>query len=544
LQRRNFIRLSGASLGSLLIADYIRAEGKKNYSIKLPDAVSILTNDGWHEMKSSAQSSWKYNDAEVKLKQVSNLISVHVLSPTLALKTVKLSWKYPISKTAQLLGDHWERTYGDVQWEPLSQKAKMPWYVIAHDDKETNCFGVKTGCNSICYWETNGDVLSLSMDTKSGGDGVQLKNRTLHAADIITTKNESSENVFATVRRFCKMMCDNPRKVAQPVYGINDWYFAYGHNSAELILQHTSLMAPLITSTSNKPFSVIDEGWAAGEVCEAPNNKFGDMSKLAEQIKQLGMRPGLWTRVLCADQNEKPNLLMPSIKNRNDPKNPFLDPTIEENIERVKNYLITYKHWGYEMVKHDYTTYDIFARWGFEMKDDLTEPNWHFNDNTKTNAEIILNLYKAIREGAGDIYIIGCNTMSHLSAGMFELNRIGDDTSGQEWDRTRKMGVNTLGFRMVQHKTFYEADGDCVGLTNKVPWEKNKQWMQLLAESSAPLFISAQPAAVGEEQKQFIKKSFEAAAKPQPIAEPLDWITNYRPALWKLDGKEVRFDWS
>lgn len=235
---------------------------------------------------------------------------------------------------------------------------------------------------------------------------------------------------------------------------------------------------------------------------------------------------------------------MPSIKDRDDPKNPFLDPTIEENIQRVKEYLITYKHWGYEMVKHDYTTFDVLGRWGFQMKDDITEPNWHFNDNTKTNAEIILNLYRAIREAAGETYIIGCNTVSHLSADLFELNRIGDDTSGQEWSRTRKMGVNALGFRMVQHKTFYQADGDCVGLTDKIPWEKNRQWMQLLAQSSAPLFISAQPEAVGEEQRQFIKKSFAQAAKPQLVAEPLDWLTNLQPSRWKLDGKEVRFDWS
>jgi alpha-galactosidase len=544
MHRRNFIRISGASLGSLLISSYIKAEGRKNHSIKLPDSVSVQTESGWFNLQSTNQNLWKYKDVVVELKSIADLVSVHVQSPATSLKTVKLSWKYPFSKTAQLLGDAWERTYGDVQWKSVDANAKMPWYVIQHDGDSTNCFGVKTGGNTICYWQANADELSLSLDTKSGGDGVQLGNRTLHAADIITTKNEANENVFATARRFCKMMCDKPRTVSQPVYGINDWYFAYGKSSAELILQHTSLMAPLVTSTSNKAFSVIDEGWSEGEVCAAPNKKFGDMAKLADQIKGMGMRPGLWTRVLCADQNEKPNLLMPSIKNRNDPKNPFLDPTIEENIERVKNYLITYKHWGYELVKHDYTTYDILARWGFEMTDDITEPNWHFNDNSKTNAEIILHLYKAIREGAGDTYIIGCNTISHLSAGMFELNRVGDDTSGQEWDRTRKMGVNTLGFRMLQHKTFYEADGDCVGLTNKVPWEKNKQWMQLLAQSSAPLFISAQVDAVGEEQKQFIKKCFAEAAKPQPIAEPIDWLTNLRPSQWKLDGKEVHFDWS
>ncbi|MDR6811495.1 MULTISPECIES: hypothetical protein [unclassified Arcicella] len=114
-----------------------------------------------------------------------------------------------------------------------------------------------------------------------------------------------------------------------------------------------------------------------------------------------------------------------------------------------------------------------------------------------------------LQEASGETYIIGCNTISHLSAGLFELNRIGDDTSGKEWDRTRKMGINTLAFRGVQQGVFYAADGDCVGLTNQVAWEKNKQWMQLVAKSGTPLFISAQPEATGAVQKAFIKESFK-----------------------------------
>ena len=106
------------------------------------------------------------------------------------------------------------------------------------------------------------------------------------------------------------------------------------------------------------------------------------------------------------------------------------------------------------------------------------------------------------------------------------------------------MGVNTMGFRMVQNESFYAVDGDCVGLTTSIPWAKNKQWMQLLAQSSAPLFISAQPDAVGSEQKEFIKQCFADASKEQPVGEPLDWLTNPFPAKWKLDNKIVEFDWS
>jgi alpha-galactosidase len=196
------------------------------------------------------------------------------------------------------------------------------------------------------------------------------------------------------------------------------------------------------------------------------------------------------------------------------------------------------------MVKHDYSTYDIFGKWGFQMEQDVTTPGWRFRDNTRTTAEIILGLYEAIREAGGDMYLIGCNTLSHLSAGLFELSRVGDDTSGKEWARTRKMGINTLGFRMIQHDLFYAADGDCVAVTKDVPWDKTVQWMQLVAGAGTPLFISAQPEVVGPAQRAAIRECFATAARPLPAGEPLDWLTNPQPARWKLDGKIREFDWS
>ncbi len=557
MRRRHFIKVSTLSLTGLLIADYIKAGGKKTYTLQMPDAVEIFYDDNHVLLNSSDKQKWVYKDVIIELKKLNERIEVYAQSPTIALKEVSLSWKYNFANNPDILGDAWERTYGDISWQKINntQPKKLPWYCVAHDDNNAICFGVKTGCNTICSWQITGKKLQLTLDTRTGGNGVKLNSRTLHAADIIATQNEGNENVFATVRRFCTQMCENPRLTEKPVYGINDWYFAYGNNSAKLILETTSLMAALASDSGNPPFSVIDAGWAIkspmlpddccwGDDFSIPNSKFGDMKKLADEIKKTGMRPGLWTRPLSARHDEKKRLLMPSIPGRDDPKTPFLDPTIQENIERIKNLWNAYRQWGFEMVKHDFTTFDIFGKWGFQMEDGLTTPGWQFNDNTKTNAEIILNLYNNILEAAGGMYLIGCNTISHLSAGIFELNRIGDDTSGKDWDRTRKMGVNTLGFRMVQHETFYEADGDCVGLTNDVPWNKNKQWMELLAKSGAPLFISAQPEAIGEEQRKFIKESFINASRAQPIAEPIDWLTNPFPTTWLLDRQPVEFDWS
>ena len=554
MNRRHFIQFAGTTAAALFFSNISFTQTGATF-MSIPDEVWIQSGDEWFRCVPSNQSLWKYKDAAVSFIHSKDVLSVSVLSPTMPLNNIRLQWKHHIAANTKFLADHWERTYGDVGWLGRASQKKMPWYFIQHDDAAANGFGVKTGANTICHWVLNDKDLQLVLDTRNGGVGVQLGSRLLHAADIVVTTSKNGESLFGTTQRFCKMMCDTPLLPKQPVYGINDWYFAYGKNSFQLIMEHTNLLADLVTDTNNIPFSVIDGGWAEyspyypndggwAEDFSRPNDKFKDMHVMAESIKKAGMRPGLWTRALCGKHDEERSLLLPSIPGRDNPKNPVLDPSIEENLERVRHNISLYREWGYQLVKHDYTTYDILGKWGFEMTEDITTKGWRFKDNTKTTAEITLALYKIIREAAGDLYIIGCNTFSHLSAGLFELNRIGDDTSGMEWARTRKMGVNTMAFRLPQHNHFYAVDGDCVGVTKEVSWSKNKQWMQLLAESSAPLFISAQPDAVGAAQKQFIKECFAQAAKKQPVGEPLDWLSNQWPEHWKLNGRAVTFDWS
>jgi alpha-galactosidase len=554
VQRRRFLKISGLSAASFLLAHIDGQTGNRFKVIRFPDAISIRSGGEWFSLQGTTEN-WKFESVEVSLQLIGDAISLFISAPGRELEFIKCSWKQVAPASSKFLADHWERSYGDLAWESGSPTRRSPWYILISDGIQTQAFGVKTGASSVCSWKASPDGLELILDTNSGGLGVLLGERSLHAADIITTENLPEENPWHTDIRFCKMMCDNPRLPAKPVYGINDWYFAYGNNSRDLILEHTRRMSVLVTDWDNPPFSVIDDGWSVkpaktnaeycwGDDFTIGNKKFGDMSAVAQEIKKLGMRPGIWTRPLLANARDKPSALIPVRKDQKNLKERFLDPTIPENLQRIGTTISLYKTWGYDLVKQDYTSYDLFGRWGFEMNDALTVPGWQFRDRSITNAEIILVLYKTIRAGSLDMYLIGCNTFSHLSAGIFELNRIGDDTSGVEWSRTLRMGVNALGFRLPQHNSFYAADGDCVGLTTKIPWEKNKQWLRLLAESGAPLFISAEPEALGDEQKKYIKKGFELASKVQLLGEPIDWMSNPRPQEWKLNDNIVRFDWT
>jgi alpha-galactosidase len=138
--------------------------------------------------------------------------------------------------------------------------------------------------------------------------------------------------------------------------------------------------------------------------------------------------------------------------------------------------------------------------------------------------------------------IIGCNTVSHLSAGLVHINRTGDDTSGKEWERTKKMGINTLAFRLAQNETFYMCDADCVGIVKrKIPWEKNKQWLHLLSYSNTPLFVSCTDE-IGDEERKDFREAYRVFNEPHTI-KPIDIYDTKTPSEWLIDGKLVKYNW-
>lgn len=519
-----------------------------------PTKIVVQTEDAWVELKNSGEDIWKESGIEFSMITLGEEVSLKLKSPELAVKRVKIRWNCTVPSGLLFLGDHWERGYGDLEWRGIVPERVMPWYFLSNDGTYTHGYGIKTGPNAMCFWQADPQGVTLWLDVRCGAMGVQLGERTLEAATIVTRIGKGGESDFEAAKDFCKVMCENPRLPGFPVYGGNNWYYAYGNSSHEEILDDTRLIVQLADGNENKPFMVIDDGWQVchndsfnGGPWNLGNYRFPDMAKLAEEMKEIGARPGIWMRPLLTVESVPKDFILNNSRfipqHRSFQKGIFLDPSVPGVLELVASDIKRIVSWGYELIKHDFSTYDIFGRWGFEMNGDLTEAGWSFADKGKTTAEIVLGLYRTIREAAGNTLIIGCNTISHLSAGIFEIQRTGDDTSGVQWERTRKYGINTLAFRMCHHDTFYAADADCVGLTKKVPWELNKQWLELLAKSGTPLFVSAAKEAIGEEQEKALKEVFKIASKVLPIGEPLDWLNNSCPSTWKLDGEVVDYDW-
>jgi alpha-galactosidase len=549
--RRDFIKLSSLALGGLLFS--AGCSGRKSSLMQFPDVLKVVTEESTLALQKHGKIAWGASGVEVKLSHEKNALAIDVEAPKTPLKQIVIEWNIPAPAQGRFFGDHWERGYGDLEWKTLDSERVMPWYFMAFDGQKTSGFGVKTACHSMSYWMVNSQSIKLVLDVRSGGNGVLLGDQVLRAAEIVARQGKENETPFEATTAFCGMMNDKVRIPKLPVYGINDWYYAYGESSHEQILRDTALLSELAENGENRPFSIIDAGWTErspqkmNNSCFAenyvqPNKKFPNMKLLADKIKELGVRPGIWVRPLCSKIDDPEHVLRPLKASQRIGR--ILDPTVDENIERVKDYFKLYQEWGYEIVKHDFTAFDIFGFWGNNMGSTLVRDGWNYQNRSITNAEICLNLYREIRKAAGDMYIIGCNTISHLSAGLVELQRTGADTSGNVWKQTLTNGVNTLAFRMPQHNKFYVADADCVGLTTKIPWELNKMWLDLLSESGTPLFISADLKAVGAQQKAALKKAYSLAAQSLPAGVPLDWMESKLPSKWILNGRTVEFDWA
>ena len=480
------------------------------------------------------------NDAKIETVQGGNELDLFISAVNDKPRFVELFWKAESNPDFLVLGDAWERSYGDLHFRKLSDnKRDMPWYFIATDKKESFCFGVKTGANSFVSFRYNEDGISALVDCRNGGNGVHLCGRKLCLATFIFEAYDSG-NVLSVLRDFCKKMCPSPLLPKERIFGGNNWYYAYGKSSYKQIISDARLQAKLAEGIDNKPFQVIDDCWQKHK-CEGPwlpNRKFKDMKKLADEIKEIGARPGIWVRLL----HNRDRKLTKDMRILRKGKRKYLDPTHPEVQKYIKADIERIKSWGYELIKHDFTTADLFGDFGMNLTSTITNAdNWHFYDKTKTNAEIVLDFYRLIKDAAGDMLIIGCNTVSHLSAGLVHIYRTGDDTSGREWERTKKMGVNTLAFRLAQNENFYMCDADCVGiLKNYIPWEKNSQWLHLLSYSNTPLFISCTDK-INETQQEDIKEAYRVFNLPHET-EPIDIFETKAPQKWLIDGETVEYD--
>lgn len=468
-------------------------------------------------------------------------------------KYLKLRFNGDLSFVDKVYGDQWERSGAGayLEWRSVQSSRVLPWFCYVRGENKTACYGVKTGADCFAFWQVDTHGVTLFLNLCCGNDGTHVKEPFV-ACKAVELFGAEGEDVYYTARRFSAMMCEKPVLPVTPVFGVNNWYWAYGNITKESVLREADYLAEMTSGCKNRPYMIIDDGWQANREPKASayiggaweaNERFEDMAATAAEIHARGAKAGLWFRPLLTRENVPHTAVLAS-----DFGGEILDPSHPFTLEKAYKDAAKIRGWGFELIKHDFTTND------FTGNSPLTSEKHDYElfigrkppyDNTKTSATIVKNLYKAIQQGANGAEVIGCNTVGHLSAGIHSVQRTGGDTSGRSFEWTKRDGVNTV-MRLPLNNVFFNVDPDCAAFTEMVDAQINLDYLEMCAYTGMTTLASVTPYSLNKNELKRINGIFKIADEGKYGLGIKNYEKTSEPEIFiSKDGKTVKkYDWT
>ena len=305
--------------------------------LRTPDGVMLETTGGFEPMRACGSG---FDAPGVRLDCAGGRMTVlwSPSAPERAPKRFRLRWKGDNRAVRLVYRPVWSFNCAEAGWHPVIPEEPMPWYFLAHDGKTTVGCGVKTGPNAFAFWQVDAYGVTLWLDVRCGGEGVQPK-APLLAAETVSAAFEGPS--YAAAQQFAAMLCPAPRLPSRPVFGSNNWYYAYGNISRESVLEDAALMGSLVDGAL-RPYMVIDDGWQKNRRTGyiggpwTPNTRFGDMQETARGIRERGCIPGIWIRTLLSEDPALPDAWKLHRPKGPQPETGFLlDPSVPDVLAQI-----------------------------------------------------------------------------------------------------------------------------------------------------------------------------------------------------------------
>ncbi|TGK46693.1 glycoside hydrolase family 36 protein [Leptospira bouyouniensis] len=343
-----------------------------------------------------------------------------------------------------------------------------------------------------------------------------------------------------------------PKKVPT---GWCSWYYYYTGIDQKTILDNLTKVREL-----NLPFEFfqIDDGYQK-EIGDwlIPNDKFpGGMRILADEIKRVGLKPGIWLapflvrkkseffrkypEAILKDQNGKP---VPALYNPLWGRGytyalDITHPTALAYIEKVFTTLV--KEWGYPYLKLDFLYAGLLPG---DVYDKTLSPQARYQ-----------NALKLIRKIVGkNTFLLGCGAPMLPSIGFFDGMRISCDVA-PFWnpekiriflkDRnalcTKKALINDIT-RSSMHRHLWLNDPDCLLVRkkkNKMNEAQTKLMASVMAVSGGMLLVSDDLTKLETDRLDLLKKAFQLNRECQAYTPiPIGIFENEFPlALYNPGG--------
>ena len=116
--------------------------------IRQPDGVKFGFEDG--SLVAQGGGRVEMGGASLTIEQEQGGLRLVLEGTQRPLCHIVLRWKQPIG-TVRVLGDHWERGYGDLEWRGLVPERVLPWFFLISRAGETAGAGVQVHAGALCW---------------------------------------------------------------------------------------------------------------------------------------------------------------------------------------------------------------------------------------------------------------------------------------------------------------------------------------------------------------------------------------------------------
>ena len=217
--------------------------------LRQPDAVYGVTEAGAFRFEENLT-----NDVKFDYSVGENSAKLTVFPSGSPIKFLKLRFRGDLTGVDRVYGDAWERAglRSFLEWHAVKASRSMPWFCYLLESGEMSCFGAKTGANSFVSFQVDYDGITVFVNLCCGNEGVDLKTPVL-ACEIVESVKNGKRDYYEVAKSFAKKMCDAPVLPKQPVFGVNNWYWAYGNISDEDVIEEAKQLKKLTEGCKHKP---------------------------------------------------------------------------------------------------------------------------------------------------------------------------------------------------------------------------------------------------------------------------------------------------
>lgn len=468
-------------------------------------------------------------------------------------------------QSVKVLTDEWERCYGSAGVFPLdsSRSHRSAWDIHIFDLERQRTLSAsfyeipktKLSYSILRRPDSNQSDFVVRGDTHSGEKGLLLSPQEQFSMGEHLVRVSAGSSFDALEQ--CARIVAERNNVAPPQLlpiGWVDWYFAKAKTTEKDILENLDFMARELKDYNLK-YVQLDSGWQLGVETSppphnviaggpwVPNSKFPRGTKwYADRIRERGFKPGIWVRPFHIIDGAKERTEHPDWFNEKGQMD-FSHPEVLNYIRQLFRTLTN--EWGYEYIKFDFPSYDLFGEWGPKLFEDhaaQTEPH----SQSITNIQAYRRAMELIKETVGEkAELLACNSVMAPTLGIANVFRIGDDVG--DWARTFQYGVKSIAARYYTNGAYWTNDPDVMLVHEPFTIEQARMWTSLIALSGGVVFLSENFSQLPKERLEIVKKAmpvYRNHHQAYQFGRPADLLENNPPQIWNLRVEREFEEWN